>query len=129
MATIFPLSRPMMVLPANSGNIAELGPAGASKQAGTWTIDILPDQTFVGSFAIVGRAALTTDQQLVPFATIPYRRIVWNGVASDGAMATDVITGRCIIQVPWNVSVGILMDCSAGFAWIYPYGVDGTAGV
>ena len=122
MSLVTPLDRSLKVLPADNGNIFDFGPGGASQAVGTIVLTFVPSLDFVGSFAVMARPS---DQQAVTnsvgFTPFPYRRLVLNNTAQDGALVGDLIVGTSpsIIQVSANLSVGLLVNCEAGSCWVY----------
>lgn len=129
MADIFPVDNPKFrVLPAQDGMVAAFGNTSDENPSGAYTFQFVPDATFTGGFAVVGRTpGISTSDTSVPWAAIPYRRISLADVASDYAFVGDQITGPALIQVPANgLAVGLLIACSAGFAMVYNKHMDGA---
>lgn len=134
MANVFPLDRDFQVLPAQSGNIGVLGPAGTAGRVGTWVLHFVPSFDFIGGFAVLGgvitERAKTNNTGMV---SIPWRRVTINGVASDYVIVNantepglNPLAGPAIIQVSGNLSVGLLIACDAGNCWIYQNRLQGS---
>ncbi len=123
--------RYFVVKPDDDGDIADMGPAGTAALVATYTIQFIPSADFAGQFAVLGRVAGNAAQTAgVVMATIPYRRINVNGVASDYNIVTDVISGPGIIQVPANgLAVGLLIACSAGTCTVISADLSGPSAI
>lgn len=128
-----PTSRDFQISTANHGQVIELGAAGALNMPGTWLITIQPMDAsgigFQGSIAILGRAAHSRAKiNNLGMMSIPYRRVILQGVASDNAQDTAAITplGVCTVLVTVPCSVGFLVSCTAGSAWIYAERTNGA---
>ena len=115
---IFPVSgQRFTITSANQGGTAVFGNVSDQNPFGTWTFQFMPDESFVGTVAIMGRAARfpTTDTSLA-FVPIPYRRVTIANVASDYTLVSAQLVGTPdIIMVPANgLAIGLAMTCSAG---------------
>ena len=131
MAYIFPVSRKFVAQPAQNGNIAVIGNA-ADGRVGTWMVQFVPSEDFVGSFGIVGRAyGKVAGDDEVPYQSVPYRRVSLNGVASDYAIATAAVGGTAdIIQIPSNgLNIGLLIAASAGECAVYSWDLNGPSAI
>lgn len=131
MATVSRSSRRFKVTPAHNGEISDLGPATANASLGTFVIQFITSEDFVGSFAVLGRAygqnARDAEAQMM---SIPYRRANVNGVASDYKMVGDVISGPGLIQIPANgLAIGLLVECSAGECEVVSWPLQGSSAV
>lgn len=135
---IFPLDRALRIDATVNGNIAVLGAAGIDTSGGAWNLDLVPDGTWDGSIVIVGRGRLTPRPSAgalgtptdVPFVPVPFHQ-VYRAEAVQLALYEMVnmpLTNRSIIQIPSNgLDVGILINCNAGFAWLYTRAVDDSS--
>ena len=132
MAYVYPATaNPYVVTTADHGNVICLGNAG-NGEPGAWTVYIVPDEFWDGSFAVLGgnRFAVTDGVGMVP---VPYRRININGQASDYSLVgfdptTALIQSTAIIQIPSSsLYVGLLASIGTGTCKIYYLGVTGTA--
>jgi hypothetical protein len=107
---------------ANNGGTAVFGNTSTENPFGTWTFQFIPDGSFAGGFAIMGRAARwpTTDA-VVPWMPIPYRRVVLANVAQDYTIVIATLNGTPdIIAVPANgIAVGLQINCTAGTCWVH----------
>ena len=127
--TFFPLDRSMLILPAQHGQIGDMGPAGTAQQVGTFTIQFQPSYDFVGDFGFVGYVANPPAAASLQPLPISYKTVAVNGAASDYSYSSALITGSTIVQVPSNgLSVGILVNCTGGSCWIVLQRLDGAGG-
>lgn len=131
MAFIYPMDRVFKLTADNNGDIAELGPGAPSGVTGAMVIQFSPSPDFVGGFAVVaramGQAAKAAGAALMP---VPYRRVTVNNIASDYTMVADLVTGATIIQVPSNgLSIGLLVNCTAGSCQVFPWDLAGASSV
>lgn len=131
MSLVFPLDRALKITPQNSGNIAEFGAAGFGTSVGTWLIDFVPDSSWDGGLALLcrvsGEDGSDANVALVP---CPYRAIYLNNASPAIPYGWDVqpIISRSIVQVPSNgLSIGVLINCTAGFGWLYSRNLDGPS--
>lgn len=121
---------------ANTGDTLVLGNAGTPSSTAVWSIQFNPSVDFVGTFYILGHVRTLGQPETItspsggsvtPFLTIPYRRVVMNGVASDWGIVSDPIVGASIIQVPSNgMSIGVSVACTAGSCDMVSYDVQGA---
>lgn len=132
MPTVVRAQRYSKVTVANNGDILDLGPAGTGGTVATYMIQFVASLNFIGQFGVMGRLYGTPSVDVAgsQFASIPYRRVNVNGLASDYDMVTDVITGSGIIQVPANgLDVGLLVAISQGTCAIASLDLNGPSAV
>lgn len=131
--SVFKLDRSIKITPDLDGSIGQCGPGGSSHSVGAWLVHFTPDASFMGSLAIMGRSQeqdAATNQ--APFAgPIPYRSLYLNGApaAVPYGFDTAIITLTSVIQVPANLDVGVLFQCSGGFGWLYLTDLQGASAV
>lgn len=113
---------------AVNGIILDLGPGATSSSVGTFIIQFNPDTLSDYEVIVMGRCwGAASAAKNIPFMPIPYRRAVLNNVASDYAIVSDPITGPCMIQVPANWSVGLLVACSVGTCSVVSWDLQGSS--
>jgi hypothetical protein len=131
MATVYPIDRAYRITPQDHGNFAEFGPAGVASAVGTWGFSWVPDGSFAGGLAVMARASgQKAKDNDTPFKPYPYQGVTVNGVLSSPAFGyvTTTITGPSDWQVPSNgMSIALLINCTAGFGWLYSWDLNGTA--
>jgi len=122
-----PMGRSQRIVTATDGQLLELGDVN-EVEGGAWSVHFVPDASFTGAFIIMGRArGRGAAADGVGYSPIPYRRISLNNVAQDYAIVQDIITNTAIIIVPAaGLSVAILVNCSAGFAFVYNHPISGA---
>ena len=125
MALYSPIDRDRYkVTTVDHGNFKVLGTV-SDIDGGSWRVQFVPDVSFVGSFAVVGRSGgPQAGNDSVAFTQIPYNRVSLNGQASDWNLVSDVLLSDFIINVPGTgLSVALLVECTAGFGVLYakPY--------
>lgn len=120
MATEYPIGRRYRITTADHGLFPTLGNV-SDQETGAWHVTFVPDESFVGSIAIVGRASgKDIREDGYGFGSIPYRRVQVGGVASDNALTTATNSTGMIAIIPADgLSVAILVDCTAGFGFLY----------
>lgn len=128
MATIFPISTPFRVLPAQSGNILAIGNTSDENPSGAVRIWFVPDVTSDATFTVVGRAPrISTADTTTPWIPIPYRRVTLNNLASDYAIVSAAVSGTSSILVPTTGgAVGLLVAMNAGECAIHSIPVEGS---
>lgn len=122
MANVYPIGRRYRVTSIDNGKFGELGDASPAS-VGAHMLQFVPDETFQGSIGILARAAgKDAKDDNVGYASIAYRRVQLNGVASDYALVTDgaPLTSDFTVLVPAaGLAVAILVECTAGFGYLY----------
>ena len=115
---------------ADHGKIIFLGNASDGR-VGTFTIEFVPDASWSGTFAVLGRVyGKPASDNGVGFSPIPYRRICLNNVASDRAIVSDVLTGHFIIEVPASgLAIGLLASVQASGGVVYNWPLNGPSGL
>lgn len=104
--------RVFRISPDDTGAILDIGPASDAGSVATYMVQVVPTLDFIGQIAVVGRVA---GQTAIPFASIPYRRVVRHSVASDYALATSTVADAAILQIPANgLDIGLEVACTAG---------------
>ncbi len=104
---------------------------GAS--AGMWVLQFVsdPDDPFVGSLSIQGRIQgqqAFTDE--VPFAPVPYRAAILNGVLSDYSLQSAAIDSHSLFYVPaTGAAIALLASVTSGHGVLYSYPREGDAGL
>jgi hypothetical protein len=121
------MGRSQRIVAGTDGQLLILGDVN-EVEGGAWAVHFVPDASFVGTLIVLGRArGRAADTDGVGFAPIPYRRISLNNVAQDYAIVQDTITNTAIIQIPSaGLSVAILVNCSAGFGFVYNHPIAGA---
>lgn len=109
-------------------NILDLGNSGTWDAVGAVVVQFSPDNGFVGSFAVVGRARYQPElSPTVAFMPVPYVAVNVNGAAVLRTLTTDTITGPGIIEIPANgLSAGLAVLCSAGSCRLSIVRLSGT---
>lgn len=127
MATEYPVGRRYKITTADNGLFPTLGNV-SDNEVGSWHITFVPDDSFVGSIAIVGRpAGKDAAGDNVGFGSIPYRRVSVSGVASDHKLVADTNSTGLIALVPADgMSIALLVECTAGFAYVYSHPLAGS---
>lgn len=133
LVSVFKLDRSIKVTTDLDGSIGQCGPGGASHSVGAWLLHFVPDASFSGTLAILGRSqeqdAATNN---APFSgPIPYRSLFLNNAPAvvPYGLDTALITGTTMIQVPANLNIGVQFQCSAGFGWLYLTDLQGSPAV
>ena len=127
MATTYPIQNAYRVTTVDHGMFCVLGTV-SPRTVGLWSVQFVPDQSFVGQLGVVGRiAGKDATDDAVGFGSIPYRRVQLGGVASDNAMVADAIphTGALILVPASGLTVALLVDCTAGFGDVYLFPLEG----
>ena len=128
MATTYPIgTRRYKVTTADHGMFGVLGDV-SDREVGLWSVQFVPDTTFVGSLGVVGRiAGKETADDDVGFGSVPYRRVQVGGVASDNAVVSTPITsaGATVLIPASGLSVAFLVDCTFGYGHLYSYPLSG----
>lgn len=131
-------SRAFTIVPADQGNTLEIGPGGTPSATAVLNIQFDPSIDFVGAITIMGKimgpaanpSTPTTQYPGAPFVGLPYRRLNWNGLPSDGAVVADVISAAGLIQVmAGGISIALMVACSAGSCRVYTWDLQGSPGV
>lgn len=130
------MDRDYKITPADNGNILDYGSAAAGTTVGVWGFDFVPDPSFVGSIQIVARGNTPgVGNNGVGFAgPVPFRAIYLNNspltASTAYGMSVATITDRSLVNVPCNgLDVGVLVACTAGFAYLYAANCDGSGSV
>lgn len=122
MATEYPITQRYQITVADNGKFPTLGVVSRD-ESGCWHLTFVPDDSFVGSIAIVGRSSgkdIAGDGN--GFGSIPFRRVQIAGVASDNSLVTTPYansTGMIAIIPADGLSVALLVECTAGFGYAY----------
>ena len=107
---------------SQNGVFAECGPAGPGS-VGVWTFHWVPDPSFDGGLAVMGRiAGQAAALDGVNMVQIPYRSSYLNNVATGSPLnyGTTIITGTSLFYVDTaQLSAGILISCTTGFGKLY----------
>ena len=122
-------SRRCVVTTANNGDICELGPAGTNTLVSTFAMQFHPSLDFVGTFQIMARVTgPAAANGIAPFLPVPYRRVAIAAVASDRAIVSDPVVPAALIEVPASgLSLGVLVNCTAGRCQIFSWDLHGSA--
>ena len=102
----------------------------ADGRPGVMVIQWVPDPSFNGSFGVVARIyGKPANDDNVGFATVVYRRVVLNGVASDRNLVSDPIgSSFTIIEVPANgLAIALQANVNQGFGTLYSWPLVGPA--
>lgn len=128
MASPYPINTRYKITEADHGNILKLGNA-AEGAVGTWQVQFVPDASFVGSFAVLARSDhKDAHGDAVPYVSVPYRKVFLNDLPADYSLASDIITSGSILQIPSSgLSVALLVECTAGFGYLYSKPLDGPS--
>lgn len=133
-AQFFPVSGSIRIEPSQDGSIMQFGPGGASQSVGALLLHFSAGLNWVGSLAVMGRssqAEATTN--LVGFVPVPYRALFLNMAepATPYALTpgSTLLTTTSIIQVPANLTIGMLVNCQSGFGWLYVTDLNGCPAV
>lgn len=131
MATKQRSSRKFGITTTDSGDILDMGPAGTESLVSTFVLQFITSGDFAGSFAVLGRVfGQAAKDANAAFATVPYRRVNVNGVSSDYAIVSDLITGPGIIQVPMNgMALGLQVTCTAGSCQVVSWDLQGSSAI
>ena len=120
MATEYPIGRRYKITTVDNGKFPTFGNVSSS-DVGSWHVTFVPDESFVGSIAFVGRpAGKDASDDGVGFASIPYRRVQVGGIASDNTLVTATnSTGLMAIVPADGMSVALLVEGTDGFGYLY----------
>jgi hypothetical protein len=128
MATAYPIGRRYRVTSVDNGKFGELGDASPAL-VGAFMLQFVPDASFAGSIGILARAAgKDAKDDNVGYASIAYRRVQMNGQASDYALITDgtPLASDFTILIPASgLAVAVLVECTAGFGYLYSTPLEG----
>lgn len=127
MALEYPINRRYRITTADSGKFPTLGEV-SDQECGAWHLTFVPDETFAGGIAILGRA-LGKDiyEDGYGFGTIPYRRVQVAGVASDNTLVADANSTGLVAIVPADgMSIALFVECTAGFGYVYSRPLAGS---
>ena len=138
MSTITKLQQGYTITTADNANFLLIGDVGHGNQAGNLELQFVPSVSapFTGSLAVMGRIGggplMKQEAALgVPFASIPYRRVILNGVCYDYSMtavgAPDLLTGASILHIPsYGLSIALLVTCTQGTGTVYYRTLEGA---
>ena len=128
MAYVPVISQSKQITPATNGDTWQFG-NGAAGYVGTFQVDFVPQQVFVGSITVVARGfGQDVDAQAVPYVPVMYRKVYLNGLPADWSMVNDVLTSRSLIAIPTAaMDIGLLIQCTAGTAMIFRFDLIGNA--
>jgi hypothetical protein len=125
-------ARRQPITASQSGQFVVLGNVSPS-QVGTWRVQFVPDELWQGSLTPMGRSAgKDAHDDSVGFATVPYRRVQLNGIASDYRLMTDaavlpIATDFTVLVPATGLAVAFLIECTAGSGVLYSQPLEGLA--
>lgn len=128
MASPYPISNRYKITTQDHGQILKLGNASTG-EVGTWLIQFVPDATFDGGLAVLGR--IEHDKavaDVIPYVPVRYRAAYLNTVSADYALVDTQITSGSILQVPASgLSIAVLVSCAEGYGYLYSVPLHGPS--
>lgn len=120
--------RSYVVTPADHGKVLSLGNANDGRVS-TFGVCFMPDPSWQGTLGVVARLmGIPAREAHVGFASIPYKRVNLEGLASDRAVVSDPLSGFFIIEVPASaLVVGVEVNCIQGFGQLFSWPLSGPS--
>ena len=121
--TEYPISNRYKITTQDHGRFLKIGDASNS-DVSTWEVQFVPDASWDGEFAVMGRLAHTSiEADGGPFLAVPFRKVVLNGASGLYTMVAseeNVIRSGSILQIPaTGLVIAMLASVSAGYGYLY----------
>ena len=129
MSLAYPLDRRdgrYVVTSVDDGKYLVLGEPSPTS-VGVWSVTFAPDDNWVGSFQVTGRArGKGAGDDAAGYGGVGYIRVQLNGAAADYGLTNDAISGHATILVPASgLSVALACAWTAGTCTLYMTPLEG----